>query len=79
MPRDAFPTDVDVVPGVQFEARTQQGPVLVTVTEVGPDQVTVDGNHPLAGQTLHFAVEVVAVREATTQELNDGHVAELAA
>ncbi len=79
VPRDAFPTDVDVVPGVQFEARTQQGAVLVTVTEVGPDQVTVDGNHPLAGQTLHFAVEVVAVREATTQELNDGHVAELAA
>lgn len=35
VPRDAFPTDVDVVPGVQFEARTQQGPVLVTVTEVG--------------------------------------------
>lgn len=36
VPRDAFPTDVDVVPGVQFEARTQQGPVLVTVTAVGP-------------------------------------------
>ncbi|KOR48880.1 peptidylprolyl isomerase [Xanthomonas oryzae] len=79
VPRDAFPTDVEVVPGAQFEAPTQQGPVLVTVTEVGPDQVTVDGNHRLAGQTLHFAVEVVAVREATTQELNDGHVADLAA
>ncbi|MEA5125289.1 FKBP-type peptidyl-prolyl cis-trans isomerase [Xanthomonas floridensis] len=79
VPRDAFPTDVDVVPGVQFEARTQQGPVLVTVTEVGPEQVTVDGNHPLAGQTLHFAVEVVQVREATPDELNQGHVDDVAA
>ncbi|KHM93476.1 peptidylprolyl isomerase [Xanthomonas vesicatoria] len=79
VPRDAFPTDVDVAPGVQFEARTQQGPVLVTVTEVGPEQVTVDGNHPLAGQTLHFAVEVVEVREATTDELNQGHVDDIAA
>ncbi|KPN07890.1 MULTISPECIES: FKBP-type peptidyl-prolyl cis-trans isomerase [Xanthomonas] len=79
VPREAFPTDVEVVPGVQFEARTQQGPVLVTVTEVGPEQVTVDGNHPLAGQTLHFAVEVIEVREATTEELNEGQVASVAA
>ncbi|WOB48723.1 peptidylprolyl isomerase [Xanthomonas hydrangeae] len=79
VPRDAFPTDIEVVPGVQFEARTQQGPVLVTVTDVGPEHVTVDGNHPLAGQTLHFAVEVIEVREATTEELNEGHVANLAA
>ncbi|MFC7520725.1 peptidylprolyl isomerase [Xanthomonas populi] len=77
VPRDAFPTDIEVVPGVQFEARTQQ--VLVTVTDVGADHVTVDGNHPLAGQTLHFAVEVIEVREATTEELNEGHVANLAA
>ncbi|PPU78121.1 peptidylprolyl isomerase [Xanthomonas cucurbitae] len=79
VPREAFPGDIEVVPGVQFEARTQQGPVLVTVTEVGPAQVTVDGNHPLAGQTLHFAVEVVQVREATTEELNQGHVDDIAA
>lgn len=68
-----------MVPGAQFEARTQQGPVMVTVTEVGPEQVTVDGNHPLAGQTLHFAVEVTAVREATTEELDQGHVTDIAA
>lgn len=79
VPREAFPSDVDVVPGAQFEARTQQGPVMVTVTEVGPEQVTVDGNHPLAGQTLHFAVEVTAVREATTEELDQGHVTDIAA
>lgn len=52
---------------------------MVTVTEVGPEQVTVDGNHPLAGQTLHFAVEVTAVREATTEELDQGHVTDIAA
>ncbi len=75
VPRSAFPNTAEVQPGAQFQARTEQGPVLVTVTEVGPDQVTVDGNHPLAGQTLHFAVEIADVREATADELNQGHVA----
>ena len=68
VPRDAFPTDVEVVSGVQFEARTQQD----------PDQVIVDGNHPPTGQTLHVAVEVLGVREATTGALSDGHVADIA-
>ncbi len=73
VPRGAFPADAEIAPGMQFQARSEQGPVLVTVTEVGSEQVTVDGNHPLAGQTLHFAVEVADVREATEAELNQGH------
>jgi FKBP-type peptidyl-prolyl cis-trans isomerase SlyD len=78
VPRSAFP-DIDAVkPGMQFEARTERGPLLVTVTEVGAENVTVDGNHPLAGKTLHFAVEVADVREATEQESNQGHVAQAA-
>ncbi|MEE7548286.1 peptidylprolyl isomerase [Xanthomonas sp. Kuri4-1] len=75
VPRDAFPADAPVEPGAQFQARTPQGPVLVTITDVGTDHVTVDGNHPLAGQTLHFAIEVAGVREATAEELDQGHVA----
>ncbi|MGA9421467.1 MAG: peptidylprolyl isomerase [Rhodanobacteraceae bacterium] len=77
VPRSAFPS-ADLKPGMQFEARTENGPLLVTVTQVAEDHVTVDGNHPLAGKTLHFAVEVADVREATEQERNEGRVVEAA-
>lgn len=78
VPRSAFP-DIDAVqPGMQFEARTERGPLLVTVTAIGSEHVTVDGNHPLAGKTLHFEVEVAGVREATEEESNQGHVAQAA-
>lgn len=73
VPRSAFPDIEAVRPGMQFEARTERGPLLVTVTEIGDEHVTVDGNHPLAGQTLHFAVDVADVREASTLEGNQGH------
>jgi FKBP-type peptidyl-prolyl cis-trans isomerase SlyD len=52
---------------------TNQGGV-VTVTEVGLNEITVDANHPLAGVELNFTVEVVEVREATSDELSHGHV-----
>lgn len=74
VPRTAFP-DVEVKPGMQFEARTEGGPMLVTVTGMDDENVTVDGNHPLAGKILNFAVEVADVRDATEQEANNGHVA----
>ncbi len=60
--------------GMQFQARTEDGMRLFTVTGVAGDMVTLDGNHPLADQTLHFDVEVVSVRDATTEELEHGHV-----
>lgn len=75
VPREAFQGVDAVQPGMQFEARTAQGPLLVTVTKVEEAQVTVDGNHPLAGQTLHFAVEVADVREASAEEQEKGQVA----
>lgn len=74
VPRTAFPDASAVKPGMQFEAKTERGPLLVTVTEVAEENVTIDGNHPLAGQTLHFAVKVADVREATEAESNEGHV-----
>ncbi len=70
VPRTAF-GDQDVKNGMRFS--TNQGGV-VTVTEVGPESVTVDANHPLAGVELNFDVEVVEVREATDEELSHGHV-----
>ena len=60
--------------GMQFQARTDDGMRLFTVTAVIGDMVTLDGNHPLADKTLHFDVQVVGVREATTEELEHGHV-----
>jgi FKBP-type peptidyl-prolyl cis-trans isomerase SlyD len=48
--------------------------MIVTVTDVAPDKVTVDANHPLAGENLNFAIEVVSVRPCTEQELSHGHI-----
>lgn len=57
--------------GMQFQAGGQG---IFTVREVADGQVLVDGNHPLAGVTLNFEVEVLGVREATAEELAHGHV-----
>lgn len=68
VPREAFQGVDKVEPGMQFRAQTEGGPMLVTVVEVGEAQVKIDGNHPLAGRDLHFAIEVAEVREASDQE-----------
>ena len=47
---------------------------MVTITAIDGDQITVDGNHDLAGEVLNFDVEVIEVREATEDELANGHV-----
>jgi FKBP-type peptidyl-prolyl cis-trans isomerase SlyD len=59
---------------MQFQAQTDEGMRVFTVSTVAGDMVTLDGNHPLADQTLHFNVEVVEVRGATAEELEHGHV-----
>lgn len=73
VPKTAF-GDQAVAVGMQFEAGSDEQRFLVTVTNVGDQTVTVDGNHPLAGVELNFEVEVVSVREATAEELDHGHV-----
>ena len=60
--------------GMQLQAQTEQGARTVTVTRLAGDLVTLDGNHPLAGQNLNFEVEVKDVRAATPEELAHGHV-----
>jgi FKBP-type peptidyl-prolyl cis-trans isomerase SlyD len=74
VPRDSFQGVDDIQPGMQFQGRGPQGEINVTVTKVEGNTVYIDGNHPLAGQTLHFAVEVIDVRAATAEELEHGHV-----
>ncbi|HEY5720382.1 MAG TPA: peptidylprolyl isomerase [Gammaproteobacteria bacterium] len=75
VPQEAFEGVEDLQPGMRFEASDGAGnshPVVVT--EVSDNGVTVDGNHPLAGHVLHFDVTVEAVRAATAEELEHGHV-----
>jgi len=74
VPRSAFKGVEQLAPGMQFQAQGPQGTRLVVITQVTADIVTVDANHPLAGQTLHFEVEITEVREATAEELEHGHV-----
>ncbi|HUX73139.1 MAG TPA: peptidylprolyl isomerase [Steroidobacteraceae bacterium] len=74
VPRRTLQGAGEIQKGKQFQARTAGGTRLFTVTAVAGDMVTLDGNHPLADQTLHFHVEIVAVREASAQELAHGHV-----
>jgi FKBP-type peptidyl-prolyl cis-trans isomerase SlyD len=72
--RDKFPAEVDV--GMQFQGESgKQGEVIVyTVTDIADGKVVVDGNHPLAGQTLNFECTIAEVRAATQEELSHGHV-----
>jgi FKBP-type peptidyl-prolyl cis-trans isomerase SlyD len=75
LPRQHFDGVDNLEVGMQFQASTQDGDTqIVTVVAIQGDQVTVDGNHPLAGQTLNFEVLVVEVRDATAEELEHGHV-----
>lgn len=71
--RKIFDTEEALEVGMQFQAPTEQGMMIVTVTEIEGDSVTVDTNHPLAGEILHFDVAVVDVRDATEEELGHGH------
>jgi FKBP-type peptidyl-prolyl cis-trans isomerase SlyD len=74
VPRSAFPPDAEVVAGMQFMTEgPNDEPLPIWITRVEGDQVFVDAQHPLAGKTLHFDVEVLAVRKPTADELNHGH------
>ncbi|MDH3316311.1 MAG: peptidylprolyl isomerase [Gammaproteobacteria bacterium] len=74
LPRNVFEGIEDIQEGMQFQAHSEQGTRVITVTKVDGDHITVDANHPLAGQTLNFEVEVNTVREATEEEIAHGHV-----
>lgn len=74
VPRAAFGGAPDLEPGMQFQASTPEGIRVVTIVKVAGDDITLDGNHPLAGETLHFDVEITEVRAASKEELEHGHV-----
>ena len=74
VPRDNFQGVEDIQAGMQFQSEAGGQVMLVTVTDVNDEEVTVDANHPLAGKRLTFDVEIQEVRAATEDELNHGHV-----
>ncbi|NOR51835.1 MAG: peptidylprolyl isomerase [Gammaproteobacteria bacterium] len=75
VPSSAFEGVENIEPGMQFHAQGPEGETeMITVTAVDGDEVTISGNHPLAGEVLHFDVTVKEVREATEEELAHGHV-----
>ncbi len=73
VPRNLFQGVDNIEAGMQFQAQTDDGMQVVTVKDVTDEAVIVDGNHPLAGQTLNFDVEFVEIRDASTEELAHGH------
>lgn len=74
VPKEAFQFDGDIEVGMRFQAETDHGPELVEVIAVDDETVTVDANHPLAGESLNFDVEIVAIRDATSEEIEHGHI-----
>ena len=66
--------DARLEPGIQAVLPTNFGPRAVTIQKVGHSVVDVDLNHPMAGKDLHFAIEIVEVREATPEEIEHKHV-----
>ncbi len=57
--RDQLPEDANIEVGMQFQVDGNQGPMILTVTNVTPDSATLDGNHPMAGNNLNFELELV--------------------
>jgi FKBP-type peptidyl-prolyl cis-trans isomerase SlyD len=77
VPRDQFPPQIPIQPGIQLELTDEQGErVGATIDSIEGDNVRLDFNHPLAGKELHFEVEVVDLRAATEEEIEHGHVHE---
>lgn len=73
LPRENFPEEMEMEVGMVLVAQTQEGPMPFRVLTIGDENVTVDFNHELAGQTLTFSVEVVELRAATDEEKEHGH------
>lgn len=70
--RSAFSV-ADLAPGMRFQTPGDAGPEVVTVLEVDNEEVLIDTNHPLAGETLRYCLEVLSIRDATRAELAKGH------
>jgi peptidylprolyl isomerase len=65
IPREQLPAEQDPQPGMSLSARTQDGQTVnLVITEVGENAIVADGNHPLAGEDLHFGLTLVEIKQA---------------
>jgi len=74
VPKTEFPDADKIEVGTHFEMDSPGGPILLVVTEIMDDKVVLDGNHPMAGMTLSFEVEIMEIRKATDEEVAHRHV-----
>lgn len=74
VPRDRIDGTGELKEGMQLQASSGGGMQVVTVVKIAGDEVTIDANHPLAGENLNFDVKVRDVRDATPEEIDHGHV-----
>lgn len=74
VPLTSFPEKDQVKVGAQFQVTSPEGARIATITKVENEEATIDLNHPLADQTLHFAVEIMSIRDAEEDEIAHGHV-----
>ncbi len=72
--KDMFEGIDQIEVGMQFHADVSYGSGVVTVVNIDGDNVTIDGNHPLAGEALTFDVEIIDIRPASKEELDHGHI-----
>ena len=72
-PRSSFHNIEPLEVGMALMTQTEDGPRRFMVTEIGDEEVEVDGNHPLAGLNLHFSVHVEGLRASTEKEREQGH------
>lgn len=68
VPKAQFEAIPDLQVGMPLQAQTPEGPVTVFVADIDDEHVTIDGNHPLAGLTLNFAVDVVTIDDGATED-----------
>ena len=71
--RASFPKDMEIAPGEEVQTETPDGPLTFLIVSIDGDEVVLDANHPMAGKTLTFDLEVVQVREASAKEISHGH------
>ncbi|MGR9086918.1 MAG: FKBP-type peptidyl-prolyl cis-trans isomerase [Gammaproteobacteria bacterium] len=74
IPRSMFEGVEALEVGMKFHADVSSGPGVVSIIAIDGDDITIDGNHPLAGQALTFDVEIVDIRPASREEIAHGHI-----